>query len=284
MKKSILTALMVSGLAFTANAQIQQPTVPSAGTGFYVGVHGGYNFGINSKGSPYLGAYETVYQSGPDPDTVVPFSLGKGANFGLNIGYMFTSNLGAELGVDYLLGSDNKFNNRDADFPGYSEQLRLSGKMIQFKPAVVFRAGTGNLKPYAKVGVVVGVGSKITSEYEEREPEFNYSYDWYEEYNGGTAVGFHGALGVDYALNNQMSLFGEVLATGLNYSPEKGKVTRYNRDGQDRLSTLNTNEREITFVDTNDNVNSSNTQPRKELKFSAPFSSVGLNVGVKYRF
>ncbi|WBV59249.1 outer membrane beta-barrel protein [Chryseobacterium camelliae] len=282
--KKALAGLFVLGLSSLGLSNAQTLTSAPAKSGFYVGINGGYNFPITTKGSPYFYANDETVQSGPNIVEVVPFSLGKGPSVGVDFGYMFTSNIGAELGIDYLFGSKTTFTETDKDFPSYRAEQSISGKMLQFKPAVVFTAGAGNVKPYAKAGIVIGVAGKITSEYEVREPDANYSRDWYEEYNGGAAVGFHGALGIDYALNNQLSLFGEVTAIGLNYSPDKGEVTKAIENGEDYLNSLNVSDREIEFVDRTDGTAQSDNQPRKELKFSAPFSNVGLNVGVKYHF
>lgn len=281
--KKITASLMIAASSVgIINAQntASQPI----GTGFYVALSGAYNLPVNSKGSPYFYANNEVFQPGTNPVEVVPFSLGKGPSVGIDIGYMFTQNIGAELGVDYLFGSRTTFRETDTQFPTYTADQNICGKMLQFKPAMVFSAGTGNIKPYTKAGVVIGVAGKITSEYEVREANTNYSSDYYEEYTGGVAVGFHGALGLDYALNNKMSVFGELTAVGLNYSPDKGEVTRAVENDQDYLNELTVNDREIEFVNSTDGTAQTSSQPRKELKFSAPFSNVGLNIGFKYHF
>ncbi|WP_312075113.1 outer membrane beta-barrel protein [Chryseobacterium sp.] len=279
--KKITALLMVAGSS-VGFLKAQNTSQTPSGKGFYIAVNGAYNLPVNTKGSPYFYANNEVYQPGTNPVEVVPFSLGKGPSVGIDIGYMFTQNIGAELGVDYLFGSQTTFRETETQFPTYTADQNICGKMLQFKPAMVFAAGSGNVKPYAKAGVVIGVASKITSEYEIRDT--NYSSDYYEEYTGGVAVGFHGALGLDYALNNKMSVFGELTAVGLNYSPDKGEVTRAVENGQDYLNELTVNDREIEFVNSTDGTAQTSNQPRKELKFSAPFSNVGLNIGFKYHF
>ena len=77
--------------------------------GLYFGLGGGYGFaaakqtlGQDTKVTNTGGTFSAEYMSHP-------ISLGKGINAGLFAGYMFNPNIGLELGVSYLAGSENVF-------------------------------------------------------------------------------------------------------------------------------------------------------------------------------
>jgi len=70
---------------------------------FYINVGGGYNLGIATRS--LLSNVDLIN----DPSKIenVKVSLGKGLNFGLNLGYMFNGNIGIDLQCSYLLGDEN---------------------------------------------------------------------------------------------------------------------------------------------------------------------------------
>jgi hypothetical protein len=73
---------------------------------------------------------------------------------------------------------------------------------------------------------------------------------------------------------------------GMNYSPKKGEVTKYTKNGEDILSSLSKSEREIEYVDhLSGNSNDFNPdETGKNLVLQFPFSSIGLSVGFRYSF
>lgn len=282
--KSILAGLFIAGLSITANAQVQQPVVPASGTGFYVGVHGGYNLPIAKQnfgfGEDTFQNY--TYQDGPDKIDDIMLSLGKGANFGVNLGYMFTPHVGAELAVDYFLGSKTTAKMKWTNYPNDVYDQKVSAKSIQLKPTVVIRGKQAQVTPYAKIGAVIGLGNKITYSYEYyEEPNYTENKEW--ELKEGVSAGFTGSLGVDFAINNQVSIFGEITGIAMNYAPKKASMISYTENGVSYINDFYTNEREITFEDEYTPSNDPN-QPTKTSRISTPFSSIGLNVGVKFHF
>jgi len=70
---------------------------------FYINVGGGYNLGIATQSLLFN------YEGTNDIEKIenVKVSLGKGLNFGLNLGYMFNGNIGIDLQCSYLLGDEN---------------------------------------------------------------------------------------------------------------------------------------------------------------------------------
>lgn len=278
MKKIFLaaTAFVVAASA-QMSAQTKVDPMVSASTGFYVGVHGGYNFGI-AKGATYsnvnYSGTGTAYKSNQ-------FSYGQGANVGIDLGYMFNRNVGAELGIDYLKGS--KFTAESISTGSYVEEITQYGQMLQLSPKVVVRANPAKVTPYAKFGLSLGLMPETTEEYTARDSGDNYKEVLVKE--GGTPVGVTGALGIDYAINTKMSLFGEIRSTAMSYKPTKGTYTEAVWNGDNDLQYWDYDEIHIEYVDEyNSTENAGTSTATKSERITEPFSNVGLNIGFRYSF
>ncbi len=319
MKKIFYTIVFFAILGVTL-LHAQTP-VPTQIKGFYMSAHGGYNLGIANEKVGFFGQNVVGIHNINENNTVsnpeeAPFSFGEGINAGVAIGYLFNDKFGAELAVNYLAGSKtttkqeytikSTYRNFDQD---------ISAKMIQISPLIVMKGKSRDFTPYAKAGAIIGLMPKIT--YNEKgyvevapiievgpvlnpvgpavnpvgpvlnpvEPVLNNvsNYESSQEASGKFSIGIVGIAGVDYAIKRNMSLFTEIRAVGLNYSPEKATLTKYQIDGVDQLATLNTFNKETEFTD-NSTSSKDLTQPRQVEKIKLPFSSIGLNFGFKYSF
>lgn len=257
---------------------------------FYINVGGGYNLGIanqslltNSESSGNILKIENI-----------KVSLGKGLNFGLNIGYMFNNNLGIELQCSYLL-SDETFGEDKSNYTffgtNYYDYVKTSIKsnMFRINPSIIIAGGFEKLDPYAKFGVILGFGSIIYNglmeEYENDQLQDRSIEEW--KLNGGMAFGISSAVGLMYHISDLISVYGELDLIGMSYAPTKGVMTKYTINGADQLPNLETIDKEIDFIDdiTYDFDNPpSSAEPDKQLKEYMPFSSIGLNIGVRFSF
>lgn len=220
---------------------------------------------------------------------VIDVSFGKGLNLGAAFGCMFTKNLGAELGLSYLLGGKTKSEFDDTDYFGgitshTTGETSVSAKMFRIIPSVVLAAGLDKIDPYAKFGVVLGFGCvKVES----NENDDGDVYEQVNKLNGGMAFGLSSAFGVKYNLNEKMSLFGEFNMINMSYAPKKGEVIEYTENGADKLPSMTTNDKEIEYVK-DYSYDSSNptpdSEPDKATSEKLPFSSIGLNVGFRINF
>jgi hypothetical protein len=256
--------------------------------GLYVNAGAGYGF----PASPYLMAenmdyywdgeygtrnYEIVKGSG---------SFGKGMQVGAIVGFMFNLHIGAELGTSYLLGGniENKYEwNNDTSSSIY--EYTMSAKMLRFTPALKMTIGNGNIKPYMRTGLVMGVAGKIihTGKTTNTDIFGTETYEIEKELTNGISLGFAGALGVDFMLSDNISLFAEMSIITQSWAPEKEEWTKYTIDGEDHLDDLTTRIKEIEYVDSYsyDSGPINENLPRQELKIYYPFSSVGINAGVR---
>jgi len=283
MKKLILTAA-IALFAANSNAQIKQ--------GPYASINVGYNF-ANNAGTAYqygevIEFYDGTSTTSTDSFELVKLSLGKGLNFSGQFGYMFNKNIGAEIGVGYLLGSETSATNSYVNsFNSGSTTNTLKANQIQIKPTLVIAAGYSKINPYAKLGLVMGM-SKIfyTSDSIDTDSFGTDVSSMEAEMTGGMMLGLRASAGINYSLNDKIALFAELTSISGNIKPTEGEITKSTTNGENNLDGATYNDTHIEFVDSNisdgsstpDNVAEKSVRPN----FSA--SSLGLNFGVAFHF
>ena len=77
----------------------------------------------------------------------------------------------------------------------------------------------------------------------------NQKYDFEQEADGGTPIGFTGALGLDFAVKPNLTFFSEIKAVNLTYAPEKAHVTKNMANGTDMLPTMSNYNKETEFLE-----------------------------------
>jgi hypothetical protein len=255
--------------------------------GAYVKINAGYGMNMSSfvaqeysQSSTNIPPYSYSYTT-----EAVNYSLGKGLNFGGAFGYMFNKNIGAELGISYLLGGTTKIVNESNFATGHSTfEQTMHSNMLRFIPSVVIASGFEGINPYAKFGLLIGTGSFFVDSDANDDGDIMVE-NW--KYNGGFALGLNSAIGAMFTINDNISIFGEIDMVNLSYAPTKAELTEASLNGVDQLPTMTTREKETEYVDsyTFDSANPvSDSEPAKEVKFKMPYGSVGLNVGLKISF
>ena len=246
---------------------------------FYFTAGGGYGFSMSSQNLP--GFYNS--ESNNDSATLeqVDVSLGKGVNFGGRFGYMFKKYLGAEIGISYLSGSKTQVK----DISDYGESVySYSANMLRFIPSIVVTAGLDKINPYAKFGLIIGIGSVANDfTYDEDSDLVERNYIM----NGGVAFGCSAAAGVLVELNEYFSFYGEMNMINLSYAPAKGELVHATYNNNDMLPDMSVKEKETEYLSSytyNFQIPGPDDQPKKELKQKLPFGSIGINVGVQFRF
>ena len=253
MKKLVLSAFTIVGLFATQGIIAQE-------SGAYVKVNVGYGFATDKQFWDVNTTQNTMSSSTTE---TVNLSLGKGINFGGAIGYNFNKNVGAEIGLGYLLGGETTAT--DKQLNGDIDKKTISAKMLQIKPTLVISAGMEKINPYAKFGAIIGSGKIIE-------------------------LGLQGGLGLEYKLSENLGIFGELNLNSLSYSPKTstktkdetktGGIVKNNLIGEDTYDIKTEYEDSITSSTSAPDKNS----PRKKLKFTQPFGSLVLNFGIKYNF
>lgn len=280
-KINILSGIFVLICLITTNANAQ---------GFFMKFNAGYNFPFGDYESEYINMTNLIHTHTATSIIRefenVKFSLGKGIDLNLSPGYMLNKNLGAELGISYLIGLKTESTRIEYSINGtqYKDINICKGSLISFTPSIIIAAGLKKLDPYSKFGVIIGIPS-FTHEYNS-----NYSGDIFKfinKYSGSMAIGVIGTLGVRYPLTEKFGAFLELAMNSLNYTPSKSVETQYIVNGIDQLPSLTTYQKETEYVDpyTYDaSATPDQNKPAKELKITYPFSSLAINLGVCMRF
>ena len=196
---------------------------------------------------------------------------------------MINKNIGAELGLNYLTGSTYKGTN--SKLPGsYTVDYTVKGKMIRLIPALrLTTSGEGKLKPFMKLGLVIGLKAKIISTEIFTEISTNKVTEKNWDYTGGVALGAAFSTGINYNLNEKLSLFGEIGIISQSWAPKKSTLTKYTIDGADQLPPLTTSQTqtEYEYEYTQSSSTTPNTsEPSKALRKPYAFGSWGINVGI----
>jgi hypothetical protein len=252
--------------------------------GAYLNINSGY---ATSMSTQNLSGFENyTFDSYSMKSEQINFSFGKGLNFGADFGYMFNKNLGAEIGVSYLIGG-NTISTRTQ--PNYTSEMTISSKMLRINPSLVITSGFEKINPYAKFGLILGSGYVISSSNQESSG-FSGQQSSYQSFklSGGIAIGLTSGIGALYKINDKLSFFGELNMINLSYAPTKGIKTDFRIDGVDMLPSLTTRQKETEYLDsftlTSSNSNPPTSEPSKELKQKLPFGSFGLNLGLRVNF
>jgi opacity protein-like surface antigen len=276
MKNNFKKLAVIAGifaLSQNVNAQTEK--------GFYVGVNAGYaaNVGGTTNLSETFELFNSTEQAdGSETFEYTKVGLGKGMNFGITAGYMFNKNIGAELGINYLMGGKSEFTETYLDGTNVTKDIK--GKMLQFKPTLVLTAGYSKINPYAKFGLTFGQAS---AEATYASIQGTNTFNAVREIEGGMSLGFHSGIGLNYAITSKLTLFGEILYTGVTFRPETATITSATANGIDVLGLIDTEFTHTEFVtDFNTNEPQNQDLPTKERAVDIPFNNLGLNVGVKF--
>lgn len=218
-------------------------------------------------------------------------SLGRGVQLDGFAGYRLNNNLSLELGLAYLYGFKNEsvYSSSNTTYSNYYKD-QMQAQSLRLLPGLKFSSGEGQLKPYARAGILLGLISKLESNSESNSQYFgsfpsSSSEETTFEASGGLSLGFAGSLGLDIKLSESVNFFSEIQMISHSWAPKKGVYTKYTEDGVDVLPNMSINEKETEFVDEysyDSNAPSDPNQPEKELKMFLPFSSVGLRVGLSF--
>jgi hypothetical protein len=228
---------------------------------------------------------------------VVKASYGTGLDFNIALGYKLNQNFIIDLNFIYLLGSKYETGNTYSYNAGTNSYMdndvtTTSSRGFLINPSIIFSAGFGKAAPYARFGIVTGAPTltKLRETY--------YNGDGVDstilegEYKKGLALGFQGAVGMNWKLSEKLDLFTELNFVGMTYYPGEYNVTKNNRGyGNfkvdtvvDDLPNMTVSQKSTVFVKEYDptNVNSDPTKPTTALRESKAFSSLSIQIGVRF--
>ena len=221
----------------------------------YVKLGGGYNLSFNSM---HLGTSSTGGSSGSSSHEAVTGTLGKGVNVGGAFGYNLSSNVGFELGLIYKLSQE--FEEKD-QFETDTRTTTTEGSFFGFAPTIIVSASSKNVKPFAKLGLLVAIPSATLDEVESDGDTEK------AEFSGGVDFGLTGGAGILVPIGTNIYFIVEVDFISFTWKPDEVEVTD---EGVTRTIKL-----EDEY-----NSNDQNTQG----PYFVPFSNVGANIGIQIGF
>ena len=178
----------------------------------------------------------------------------------------------------------------DFSAPTGNATLTAKSTQVRIAPSLIVTTG-GDFALYGKGGLVLPVTGSTVAEYrDDTNPLASVEQDF--ESKGATSLGFQGAIGVNYNLSDNLSLFGELGAVNLRIKSGTRTMTRNMVGGVDVLSAMDTYDKETVYVDelnpssnnSSYNSNASDSQAKEELAGTTNFNAMVISVGVKYNF
>jgi opacity protein-like surface antigen len=279
MKKIVLLSVVLCFLVIQGRTQDVKPNqvvieAKIAETSrFFLEADMGFAFGTHAEIFTQT-TTSTANETTNEITDAIKARLGTGLPMGIGGGYMFNKNFGVELGVEFFQGLNAKIVN---SINGDETKKLISAPHLGVIPMVVAQIQEGNVIPYVKLGIDIGVINDLevrTSDATSQKLTRDY---------GGLSLGVKAAAGVEFPLSQLISLFVEVDAKQFSYSPMHGKVVKYTVNGQDAMSTLTTQESKWDYVKS---INSSDPksadEPAKLLRETHSVDNVGLELGVRF--
>jgi hypothetical protein len=212
--------------------------------------------------------------------------FGQGVNLGLSVGYELNKNIAFEITGNtqlftkfsysnpykwnYILKDNDYMSSAWGSYGNLFGDMEYSNTLFQISPQVVFKSNPCNQWIfYMKGGTnyiwVIHKSTTLHSATQFIYSDFNTPSKLYAvKYSGKTNIGVQFSFGTEYKLSENISAFAELTTVTTNYTFTKGRTLRYEIDGVDSLSELDS--------------------PTYDEDYKTSFSHIGLNFGIKYSF
>jgi outer membrane protein W len=302
-------ALIVCVLASTTWLTQAQNDITIDDSNFYIRVSTGYSFesGKTEFNNADPNGLTGIMQStdvtvNADGSSVNVKSLngtvGAGVKVNVTGGYMFNPYIGAEMGISYFHGDKTMIGRLRSPQVISEENTYLRG--FDVAPGIILTPNFQKINPYARMGLIVPIAGDLTIETMARqknggEQGTDILVEAKSEVKSKFSIGYFGAIGLNYPVSNNLSVFGEVEIKNLSIKSKSAEITKYSTtaitDGQSQLvpgqqlADLPVYEKQFNFSD--DYNQSTTTQPNQDAPRQIPTqfvnaSGIGINVGIRF--
>lgn len=225
------------------------------------------------------------------PNTIegVNASYGSGMDFNFALGYKINENFMFDLNFQYLIGrkyktSDTYYYSSGSFIENDYDNTTTSSKGFFINPSIIFSAGFGKAAPYGRFGLFTG-SPTVTgerSDYYNGDGISTNQSRW--EYTKAMAIGFQGAVGMNWKITEKMDFFTELNFISMTYYAGQYELTQNISNGTDNLANMPISQKIIVFKKKFDlaKVNNDPSKPSTSLRESTPFSSISLQVGIRF--
>lgn len=211
-------------------------------------------------------------------------------NYKLNLGYFFTKNLGVDLGFTLLKGPKQLMESHLYEVARVDASSNATATAIGFTPSLVYKMDNGL---YGRIGLATKIGGQTDVDVYNKSPRDANTYSVTTAkavVNGKIPLGLTSALGYSYAINDQLSIFGEAEILSINVKRDKLTYSEF-----DTSIYLNDGTLAMAGVYSIDNLppgytkttSFGETYTNEEgtgLTSVSNYSSLGLSVGISYSF
>ncbi|OBX26398.1 hypothetical protein A9996_05015 [Gelidibacter algens] len=302
-------ALIVCVLASTTYLTQAQNDIVSDDSNFYIRVSTGYSFESgktefnNADPNGLTGIMQstdiTVSADGSNVNVKsLNGTVGAGIKVNVTGGYMFNPYIGAEMGISYFHGDKTMIGRLRSPQVTSEENTYLRG--FDVAPGIILTPNFKKVNPYARMGLIVPIAGDLTIETMARQTNgggqgTDIMVEAKSEVKSKFSVGYFGALGLNYPVSDNLSIFGEVEIKNLSIKSKSAEITEYSTtaitDGQSQLvpgqqlADLPVYEKQFEFSD--DYSQSTTTQPNQDAPRQIPTqfvnaSGIGVNVGIRF--
>ncbi|AUC76494.1 outer membrane beta-barrel protein [Olleya sp. Bg11-27] len=231
-------------------------------------------------------------------------SYGEGANVQIRGTYFFNESFGVDLGFGYLHGADQTVTPPVGQLPDNTTVDAIArARAFGASTSIVYKF---NNNIYGRFGALLKLGGKtegvVSSQTvltENQANAFNVPQgsfiqnDYVEDFHGHFPLGFVGALGYKFNINDNLNLFIEAEYYGISLKRKDSEITEFNGDlvlpnGTVAVSGLYSIDnlapgfnKVTTYVD---NLAHDDPDSSKKLSQKVPYSSFGINFGITYKF
>lgn len=211
-------------------------------------------------------------------------SYGQGGNVSLNLNWYSKKDIGFGIKLNLFFGSTPAYKttvkyNSDYEYYTYLDKPFS----FQFIPHLCFKRDFKVVTPVIEAGMIIAA-TEINQRYTITTNYSPYTINTTTRDQGGAMLGFYSSVGLLFNISKVVQFNLSMNCTAGSYSPTKWRRIKFTVDGQDQLSSLSTNMTEGRYVKELDlRASQSANGPSRDLKFSAPFSSIGINVGFCFK-
>jgi len=222
--------------------------------------------------------------------SLITGSYGSGIPINLSGGFMFNENFGAELGFTYLLGT-TVVSSTSTSLNGDNSKTSSNGSQMRIIPQLVVSSGSSSaIEVYAKAGLLLPVGGSTSFKQEFVNSGIASSTEGTT--TGKFSLGLTGSVGASYGLSDNLSIFGELQGVSLNINANTSTITSSKINGTEGIDAdtpvVLTHTEYVSELSTGDNPNVTDsdysTTARKELTGPTNYNSIGINIGIKFKF
>ncbi len=228
-------------------------------------------------------------------------NLGQGFRVGAAFGKMFNDNVGFEMGINFLRGVEEEMALLTiTGLPNLTE-AKMTGQLwtLDVSPSLIVKGSGDKWVPYARAGLFIPVGGLLTVTNSINDPNgalagmpgVNYTLESTMEVKSQFVLGYQGAVGVNYQLSDDMSLFGEVHFLSFISPAQETEITEYEAVltgvATRSLSDLSEYEKKNNFeeeITPNSNVQGNPgfdaNKPMDRLDSFLNLSAVTVNIGI----